>query len=395
MKLLTIVGTRPEAVKMAPILRALNRRPGIQSLICSTGQHDGLFDTALSFFGLAADFPLTLRAPGQSITSLQCRVMQEVDALLVSQAPDRVIVHGDTSTAVAAAQAAANRKIPVSHVEAGLRTYRPDQPWPEENHRRTIDMLADQLFAPTELAAANLAAERVTGRVIVTGNSGVDALHFVLDRLEREPALRVAADAYLPKSRKPLILLTVHRRESIGAGIGEICAAAVEIAGSGAAEIALPVHSNPAVRAEVEALLGGIAGIHLLPPLPPHAMVRLMQRADLILTDSGGIQEEAPTLGKPVLILREVTERPEAVEAGLARLVGTSRARIVQESIEALERIAAAPLRAVVENPYGDGRAAERVVAGLLGEEVAPFAPTAATADTAATSPGAPLRLAV
>ena len=389
MKLLTIVGTRPEAVKIAPVLRALKNRTGTQSLLCSTGQHDGLFDTALSFFGLAADFPLNLRATNQSISALQCKVMIAVDKLLVGERPDRVVVHGDTTTALAAAEAAANRNILVSHVEAGLRTYRPDQPWPEENHRRTIDILADQLFAPTPLAAANLAAEQLTGRVFVTGNTGIDALHFVLDRLAREPALCSAADSFLPKTDKPLILVTVHRRESIGTGIKDICAAIAEIVRSGAAEVALPVHSNPAVRADVEALLGAMPGVHLLPSLPPPSMVRLMQRAELILTDSGGIQEEAPTLGKPVLVLREVTERPEAVQAGLAKLVGTSRSLILQETMEALDRIAAAPLRAVVGNPYGDGHAAERVVAGLLGEEVEPFALAAGP------SPGAPLRLAI
>lgn len=391
MKLLTIVGTRPEAVKMAPVLRLLKGRAGIRSLLCSTGQHDGLFDTALAFFGLHADFPLNLRDANQSITALQCRVMAAVDALIVAEKPDRVLVHGDTTTALAAAEAAANRQIPISHVEAGLRTYRADQPWPEENHRRTIDILADQLFAPTALAAANLARERVTGQVIVSGNTGVDALHFALDQLARDRKLRAAADAFLPEANNgvPLILATVHRRESIGTGIRGICEALREIALSGVAEIALPVHSNPAVRADVEALLGGAPGVHLLPALPPHAMVRLMQRADLILTDSGGIQEEAPTLGKPVLILREVTERPEGVQAGLARLIGTCRDRIVQEARDALERIASAPLRAVVDNPYGDGRAAERVVAGLLGEEIEPFAAAATT------SAGAPLRLAV
>lgn len=392
MKLLTIIGTRPEAIKMAPVLMALAARRGVASRICATGQHRDLFDEPLRFFGLAADLNLGLMRPGQLHGALMARAMREIDAVLATERPDRVIVHGDTSTALAGARAASARGIPVSHIEAGLRTYRSDQPWPEENNRHEIDHLADQLFAPTALAARNLAEERLAGTVTVTGNSGIDALHFVLDRLAADELLRARCDAELPEraGEGPLILATVHRREAIGDRLDGICTALASIAFRGIARIVLPVHPNPAFRSRFEDWLGPIPGIHLVKPLSLPAMVRMMQRADLILTDSGGVQEEAPSLGKPVLVLRDVTERPEAVSAGLAVLAGTTPERIIAETQAALERIAAmrAPAWPVAQNPYGDGRAAMRIVAGLLGERVVPF-----ESGLAAPS-GAPLRLA-
>lgn len=390
MKLLTIIGTRPEAVKMAPVLRVLRARRDVTSLLCATGQHRGLCDEPLGFFGLGADFRLNLLEAGQSLNQLMARAIAGVDNLLASERPDRVVVHGDTGTALAAAQAAFNRQIPVSHVEAGLRTYNPAHPWPEETNRRSIDLIADQLFAPTARAARNLTEERVGGLVTVTGNSGIDALHLVIDRLAVDADLRRRSDAELPAyaDDRPLVLATVHRRENIGEGVESICAALAAIAAKRLADIVVPVHPNPDIRAAVEARLGRRPGIQLLPPLSQPAMVRLMQRADLILTDSGGVQEEAPTFGKHVLVLREVTERPEAVNAGLAALIGTCPDRIVAEVEAALARIAATPVRPVVANPYGDGRASERIVAGLLGERVEPFETTHSA------SPAAPLRLA-
>jgi UDP-N-acetylglucosamine 2-epimerase (non-hydrolysing) len=391
MKLLTIIGTRPEAVKMAPVLRELRGRPATTSLLCATGQHRALCDEPLAFFGLRADFHLHLMEQGQSLNQLMARALAELDDLLTAERPDRVIVHGDTTTALTAALAAFNRRIPVAHVEAGLRTYDPAQPWPEENNRRAIDLIADQLFAPTVRAARNLAEEKAGGTVTVTGNSGVDALHRVMERLAGDPALRRSSDSQLPETSggRPLILATFHRRENMGAGVRGICAALLEIAGRGIADVALPVHPNPAVSEAVRTQLGGRPGIHLLPPLSQPAMVRMMQRCDLILTDSGGLQEEAPTLGRHVLVLREVTERPEAVNAGLAQLTGTCPARIVAGAEAALARIAATPVRQVVPNPYGDGRAASRIVAGLLGEEAEPFDIAPAALPTPA-----PLRLA-
>ena len=389
MKLLTIIGTRPEAIKMAPVLKELRGRPGVVSLLCATGQHRTLCDRPLGFFGLSADFHLQLMAEGQSLNQLLVRAVARIDNLLASERPDRVIVHGDTTTALAAALAASGRKIPVSHVEAGLRTYDPAHPWPEEHNRRIVDTLADQLFAPTSRAARNLAEEKVGGLVTVTGNSGIDALHFVIDRLAADAQLRRSSDAELRTlSRdRPTILATVHRRENIGDGLEGICVALAEIARKGVADIMVPVHPNPDVRDTVEAALRKKPGVHLLAPLSLPAMVRLMQRADLILTDSGGVQEEAPSFGKTSLVLREATERPEAINAGLARLVGRCRERIVAEVEAALAHLAATPVRPVVPNPYGDGRAAPRVVAGLLGERVEPF-------DTASTPAAPPLRLA-
>lgn len=375
MKLLTIIGTRPEAVKMAPILRALRAERGVTSRLCATGQHRSLCTEPLAFFGLGADVHLDLMVEGQSLSQLMSRAMARIDDLLGSERPDRILVHGDTTTALAAAQAASNRQIPISHIEAGLRTYNTAHPWPEENNRRQIDTLSDQLFAPTARAARNLAGEKVSGVVSVTGNSGIDALHLVIDRLAEDPVLRRRCDAQLPghAADRPLIVATIHRRESIGDKVAGICAALAATAAAGRADIVIPVHPNPEIRHAVEAALGRAGGIHLLPPLSLPAMVRLMQRSDLILTDSGGVQEEAPTLGKPVLVLREVTERPEAVDAGLARLAGTSGERVLAEVEAALGRLAAAPVRAVVPNPYGDGRAAARIVAGLVGREAEPF----------------------
>lgn len=381
MKVLTIIGTRPEAVKMAPVLLALRQRPGIVSPICATGQHGPLFGRALLFFGLAADYDLKLMAEGQTINTLLARAIAGIDAVLTAQSPDLVMVQGDTISALAGALAAANRGIRVAHVEAGLRTYDPAHPWPEENNRRTIDVAADLLFAPTRGAAANLRQERAPGQIFVTGNSGVDALEAILQRLASDAALRLRADAELPVTAtdRPIILLTAHRRESLNGGLADICDAAATLAASGLAAVVMPVHPNPMVKNVARATLAGRRHVHLLPPFSLPAMIRMMQRADLILTDSGGIQEEAPTLGKSVLILREATERPEAVEAGIAQLVGTDRERIVAEAKLALAQVSVPAHREILPNPFGDGRAAQRIVAGLLGEQVEPFGEASAS----------------
>jgi len=385
MKLLTIIGTRPEAVKMAPVLRALGERRELRSLLCATGQHQQLFDEPSSFFALRHDFSLNLMHPDQQPAQFESRALLALDRLLAAERPDRVLVHGDTSSAVAGALAANNRGIKVAHVEAGLRTHRLDNPWPEEGHRLTIDAIADQLFAPTPAAARNLDREQAQGAVFVTGNSGVDALHLILAALARDPALRSRCDAALPRLApgKRVLLATLHRRESIGAPFAGICAALRAVA-AGGIQLVVPLHPNPSVRRQLADALGGRAGVHLVEPFSLPAMVRMMQRADLILTDSGGVQEEAPSLGKPVLVAREVTERPEGVQAGLARVVGSCPERIVSE----VEAALVSPLRQVAANPYGDGAAAGRIVAGLLGEDFAPFA-----AETSLDQ-GAPLRMA-
>lgn len=369
MKLLTIIGTRPEAVKMAPVLRALALRPEVTSLVALTGQHPELAADTLGFSGLTPDHALGVSAAGNNPLAYVERIIPLINGLLDSIRPDRVIVQGDTASAMAAAEAAALRRIPIAHVEAGLRTHAA-LPWPEEPFRIAIDALADQLLAPTPLAAANLRDEAVPGAVHVTGNSGIDALHAALRTLAADEALARRCDETLPiPSGGPIILATLHRRENVGRGAAELCAALQAIGAAGTADIVFLLHPNPELRGPIRAALGGCRRVRLLEPLCLASTVRLMQRADLILTDSGGIQEEAPSLGKPVLVLRDVTERPEGVAAGMATLTGTNRDAILAGA----ERALADRRVRTGANPYGDGRAAGRIVAALLGEPYQPF----------------------
>jgi UDP-N-acetylglucosamine 2-epimerase (non-hydrolysing) len=356
-KLLVVIGTRPEAIKMAPLLLALRREPQVALRLCVTGQHREMLDPVLDLFGLEPDNDLDLMEEGQGLSALAGHCFEALGPVFAQAAPDRVLVHGDTTTAMAAALAAVHARLPVAHVEAGLRTGDLDRPFPEEMNRRAIDTVADLLFAPTAAAKGNLVAERVRGRIVVTGNTGIDALHLVLAACRGEDGLPPLDPA------KKLILVTGHRRESFGDGLANICAALTALAARGDCEIVYPVHLNPKVKAPVEEALGGVANVRLVPPLDYLPLVRLMQRADLILTDSGGIQEEAPSLGKPVLVMRDVTEREDAIALGQARLVGTDPGRIVREASALLDG------EAVLErgpNPYGDGRASGRIVAALL-----------------------------
>ena len=373
MRLLSVVGTRPEAIKMAPVLLELRDRPGIRSLLCATGQHRELLDEPLSLFGLVPDFDLDLMEHGQSLNRLASRALTALDSLLGEVKPDRLIVQGDTTTALAAALAAFHRGIPVAHVEAGLRTYAPRAPWPEETNRRAVALVADLHFAPTEAARDNLAGERLHGRVFVTGNSGIDALRLVAERLDTEPELRRSAEAVLraPAANRKLILVTLHRRESRGAAMRGIWEALARITGRGDVEIAFPLHPDPGTAGAARKALAGLERLHLLPPLGLAAFVALMRRADLVLTDSGGVQEEAVALGRPVLVARDATERGEAVAAGAARLIGTDGERISRELAALLD---GPPLFALRPDLFGDGRAASRIVAGLLGDPVAEFA---------------------
>ena len=373
MKFLAVFGTRPEAVKIAPVIKALERESSTETRLCVTGQHRDLLDPALDFFSLSPDFDLQVMAPEQALNPLIARLIERLDPILVRTAPDRVIVQGDTTTALAAALAAFHRGIKVAHVEAGLRTYRGGLPFPEEYNRRAIGLIADMHFAPTRAARENLLAERLGGEIHVTGNSGIDALDLVLERLESDAALSAEADAGLPpieQGRTP-ILVTAHRRESLGAPFQAICAALAKLADRPDVAIVFPLHAHPELRAAAEPALRGHPNVHLLPPLDLPRFVRLMQRARLILTDSGGVQEEAVALGKKVLVLRDATERPEGIEAGAALRVGTDPERIVHAA-EAL--LAAPPAAEVRSHLYGDGRAAERITAGLLGREVDEFA---------------------
>jgi UDP-N-acetylglucosamine 2-epimerase (non-hydrolysing) len=381
MKLLTIIGTRPEAVKMAPVLAKLARRREITSLVCATGQHRQLFDDAAFCSGVTPDFGLRLMEPDQQPAELQARALPAIERLLAAERPDRVVVHGDTGSGVAGARAAHALGIPVSHVEAGLRTHRLDNPWPEEGYRREIDSLADQLFAPTPLAARHLMEEQVEGRIFVTGNSGVDALHAVLNAMEDDAVLRRNSDATIPPlpKAKPVVLVTLHRRESIGAPLRRMCGGLRRLAADGM-HLVVTLHPNPSVTQQLEEELGGRDGIQLVQPFSHPTMVRMMQRASLIITDSGGVQEEAPSLGTPVLVAREVTERPEGVALGLAHMIGCCPELMMAQARAALAR----PIGAAISNPYGDGAAAERIVAGLLGE---PFAPFGAPETTGASAP--------
>lgn len=365
---------------MAPLVRALGRTPEITSLVCVTGQHREMLDQVLRLFDISPDFDLGLMAHNQGLNGLAGTALPALDAVLAEVAPDRVLVHGDTTTAMAAALAAFHRRIPVGHVEAGLRTYHLDQPFPEEMNRRVVDLVSDLLFAPTDRARANLAGERLAGRVVVTGNTVIDALAETQARIEADPALRAALDAALPAldPARRLVLVTGHRRENFGAGFRSICAALGEIARRDDVEIVYPVHLNPNVKGPVSEALGGRANVHLVPPLDYLPFNRLMQRAYLVLTDSGGVQEEAPALGKPVLVMRDVTERPEAVEAGTVLLVGTARAAIVAAVTRLLDDPKAHAAYANRVNPYGDGHACRRIIDCICGRPVQEFSPLSA-----------------
>lgn len=385
MKIVCIFGTRPEAIKMAPVVAALRREPSLETIACVTGQHREMLTQALDLFGLKPDIDLDVMRPDQTLNGLFERVMAGVDSALARLGADRVLVHGDTTSALAATAAAFHRRVPVAHVEAGLRTYDLAQPWPEEMNRRCVDIVADLLFAPTMLSAANLAGERLPGRVIITGNTVIDALNETIARIDADPAKQAqlaAQFSFLDKSRR-LLLVTGHRRENFGGGFDEVCAALAALAARPDIEIVYPVHRNPNVEDVVLSQLSGRANIHLIPPLSYLPFVELMRRAHVVLTDSGGVQEEAPALGKPVLVMRDVTERPEAVAAGTVRLVGARRASIIASVCELWDNPAAYARFARSINPYGDGAASTRIAAALVGRPFAPFDPQQASAEWA------------
>ncbi len=381
MKIASFFGTRPEAIKMAPLVTALARTPGLQSVVCVTGQHRQMLDQVMGLFGLAADHDMAVMQPSQTLNGLFARVVAGADAVLEQEKPDYVLVHGDTSTATACALAAFHRRIPVGHVEAGLRTGDLAQPFPEEMNRRVVDVVSDWMFAPTRTSQANLLRENLQGRIAITGNTVIDALAALCARLDAQPELDrsiAARHAWLQPGQR-MLLVTGHRRENFGEGFQNICAALAELARRHPELlIVYPVHFNPAVRTVVQATLAGMDNIRLIEPLDYMDFVWCMRHAFAILTDSGGVQEEAPFLGKPVLVMRDVTERPEAVAAGTVLLVGTQRERIVAE----VERLLADPdhhasfARRI--NPYGDGQASERIVQALCGRPFQPFQAEAA-----------------
>jgi UDP-N-acetylglucosamine 2-epimerase (non-hydrolysing) len=369
-EVMVVFGTRPEAIKMAPVVAALRRQAGLRVCVAVTAQHRQMLDQVLELFGLVPDEDLDLMQPGQHLPELFARILTGMSEILERRRPKLVLVHGDTSTTLATTLAAFYCRIPVAHVEAGLRTGNLYDPWPEEANRRLTAGLAAIHFAPTAAAADNLRAENIPADAIeVTGNTVVDALLEVAGRIRASEDLQAELDALLPALApgRRLLLVTGHRRESFGAGFERICNALAALARRDDVEIVYPVHLNPRVQEPVIRVLGGRANVHLVPPLDYLPFVRLMMRAELILTDSGGIQEEAPSLGVPVLVLRETTERPEAVAAGTVRLVGTGTEAIVAEAERLLEDGEARGAMARAHNPYGDGEAAERIARSVAG----------------------------
>lgn len=383
MRVLSIFGTRPEAIKMAPVVRELQKHPDrLQSRVCVTAQHREMLDQVLSLFDIAPDYDLKVMEDNQTPTQVASAVLAGLEPILERERPDWVLVQGDTSTAVAASLAAFYAGARVGHVEAGLRTHDKWQPFPEEINRRVAAVIADLHFAPTEQARQNLLREGVADeRILVTGNPVIDALQWVASLPFDVGALNVGT-LNVKRDNVKLILVTAHRRENFGQPLENICLALRDIAVryDGRVRIIYPVHLNPNVWEPVHRLLAYIPNITLTPPLGYLPLVHIMRRAHLVLTDSGGIQEEAPGLGRPVLVLREVTERPEGLVAGTARLVGTERQRIVAETVSLLEDPVAYHQMAQAVNPYGDGRAGQRIVAALLGEPVEPFVPCQAAA---------------
>lgn len=369
-KTLCIFGTRPEAIKMAPLVLALAADDRFEAKVCVTGQHREMLDQVLGLFAITPDFDLNIMKPGQDLTDVTTAILQGLKPVLSEFKPDIVLVHGDTATTLAASLAAYYQQIPVAHVEAGLRTGNLYSPWPEEGNRKLTGALATLNFAPTDTSQSNLLREGISkGNIIVTGNTVIDALLDVVKRLDQNPALLAQASApaeFLDPSRK-LILVTGHRRESFGDGFERICHALIEVAQQHPEiDIVYPVHLNPNVREPVNRLLNGIGNIYLIAPLDYLPFVHMMSRAHIILTDSGGIQEEAPSLGKPVLVMRDTTERPEAVTAGTVKLVGTHTVDIVRELNRLLLDTAAYQAMSYAHNPYGDGNACQRILEALL-----------------------------
>ena len=363
-RVMVVFGTRPEAIKMAPVVAALRATPNIQALVAVTAQHRQMLDQVLSLFDIRPDDDLDVMAPGQALPDLFARILTGMTGVLAARKPDLVLVHGDTSTTLATALAAFYAKVPIAHVEAGLRTGNLQSPWPEEANRRLTAPLAQMHFAPTAQSRDNLLSEGIDpGSIHVTGNTVIDALLSVAGRLSSDASLRASVAGTLPDldPGRRMILVTGHRRENFGRGFEEICLALRALAGRGDVGIVYPVHLNPRVQEPVNRLLAGVPGITLIPPLDYLPFVELMTRASLILTDSGGVQEEAPSLGKPVLVLRDTTERPEAVAAGTVRLVGTDRERILAAANQLLDDADAHAAMARAHNPYGDGLAARRI----------------------------------
>jgi UDP-N-acetylglucosamine 2-epimerase (non-hydrolysing) len=363
-----VFGTRPEAIKMAPVVAALRARPELRTTVCVTGQHRQMLDDVLSTFGIVPDHDLAVMRPNQSLSDVMAAVLTGLDARLAADKPDVVLVQGDTTTSTAAALAAFHRGAMVGHVEAGLRTGNLSSPWPEEANRRLTAVVASRHYAPTPRARDALLAEgHAPASVLMTGNTVIDALLATAHKVRADGDLASALDAefcFLDRAKR-LVLVTGHRRESFGEGFRSMCRAMRRIAARPDVQICYPVHLNPNVKGPVHDLLGGLANVSLIEPQNYVRFVYLMTRAHLILTDSGGVQEEAPSLGKPVLVMRDTSERMEAVEAGVARLVTTDEERIVAEAVRLLDDPASYAAMATGANPFGDGLASQRIAQDL------------------------------
>ncbi|MDR5883640.1 non-hydrolyzing UDP-N-acetylglucosamine 2-epimerase [Caballeronia sp. LZ032] len=364
MKVLTVFGTRPEAIKMAPVIKALAADPAFEVKVCVTAQHRQMLDQVLDLFDIRPDFDLNLMKPNQDLSDITCNVLLGMRDVYRQWMPDIVLVHGDTTTTLAASLSAYYARIRVGHVEAGLRTQNKYSPWPEEMNRRIAGAVSDLHFAPTEKSRDNLLREGTQAdSIYITGNTVIDALLDVVERVRHDATVRTRFETQFDflDSTKRLILVTGHRRENFGAGFENICFALRDIASRGDVEVVYPVHLNPNVQEPVRRILANVSNVHLIEPLDYLPFVYLMDRSALLITDSGGVQEEAPSLGKPVLVMRDTTERPEAVDAGTVELVGTDSAAIVAGANRLLDDPASYELMARAHNPYGDGKAAARI----------------------------------
>ncbi|KKW92891.1 non-hydrolyzing UDP-N-acetylglucosamine 2-epimerase [Sphingobium chungbukense] len=363
MKVALVFGTRPEAIKLFPVIHALRARKGVETRVIVTAQHRGLLDQVLEIAGIAPDIDLDVMTPNQTLDGLTAKLIVELGRAFDAEKPDRVVVHGDTLTTMVASLAAYYRKIPVAHVEAGLRSGDIHHPWPEEVNRRVVACIADMNFAPTDAAANALLAEnRDPATIHVTGNTVIDALLATRERVLAEPHLASGLDGLAQRfAGKRIVAVTSHRRENFGGGMEAIARSIAEIAQRPDMAVIFPVHPNPHVRPVMDAVLAGLPNVAMIEPLDYPHFVRLLDLCHLVLTDSGGVQEEAPSLGKPVLVMRETTERQEGVAAGTAKLVGTDRAKIVRSVFDLLDDEAAYAAMSRAHNPFGDGQASERI----------------------------------
>jgi UDP-N-acetylglucosamine 2-epimerase (non-hydrolysing) len=371
-RILTVFGTRPEAIKMAPLVHALSADERFEAKLCVTAQHREMLDQVLELFEITPDYDLNLMKPGQDLTDITCGILQGLKPVLTEFKPDYVLVHGDTATSISTTLAAYYQQIKVGHVEAGLRTGSIYSPWPEEGNRRLTGAIADLHFAPTETSKQNLLRENIDPeKIIVTGNTVIDALFGVIEKLEKDVELKSALQSQFDflDAGKRLVLITGHRRESFGDGFERICKAIAKVAKEFPdVEFVYPMHLNPNVREPVNRFLADLDNVFLIEPLDYLPFVYLMNESYVLLTDSGGIQEEAPSLGKPVLVMRDTTERPEAVEAGTVKLVGTSVENIVNELIILLSNESAYKAMSFSHNPYGDGKAHLRILNKIISE---------------------------